>query len=88
MTGAGETDEFGDVFQVLPEDEILASSDDGNIADTVGQQAVTTRRIVEDIDGNEVDLFARKKLFRPETTASPRLGEENKLFRFGGSVHR
>ncbi len=75
MASAGETDEFGDVFQVLPEDEILASGDDGNVADAVGQQAVTTRRVVEDVDGNEVDLFARKKLFRPETAASPRLGE-------------
>jgi hypothetical protein len=90
VAGAGETDELGDVFQVLPEDEILASGDDGNVADTVGQQAVTARRVVEDVDGYEVDLFARKKLFRPETAASPRLGEEDELFgvrRLGGGAH-
>lgn len=94
VAGAGETDEFRDVLEVLPEDEILAPGDDGNVADAIGQQAVTTRRVVEDIDGDEVDLFARKKLFRPETAASPRLGEEDELLRVrsvgrvGGGIHK
>jgi hypothetical protein len=37
-------------------------------------------RIVQYVDGDEIDFFARKKLFRPETAASPRLGEEDELF--------
>jgi hypothetical protein len=37
-------------------------------------------RIVQDIDGDEINFFARKKLFRPETAASPGLGKEDELF--------
>jgi hypothetical protein len=32
-----------------------------------------------------VDAFTRKKLFRPETAASPRLCEENEFLR--GGIH-
>jgi hypothetical protein len=36
-------------------------------------------RIVYDVNRSEVDTFFRKKLFRPQATASTRLGEQDKL---------
>jgi hypothetical protein len=44
------------------------------------EQALATGRIVQDINGDEINFFARKKLFRPETAASPRLGKQDELF--------
>jgi hypothetical protein len=35
-------------------------------------------RVVQNIDGNEVNAFFRKKLFRSQATASAGLSEQNK----------
>ena len=80
MTGALEADELGDIFEVLSEDELIALGDNGNIAYAELEQAFAAGRVVQDINGDEVDFFARKKLFRPETAASPRLGKQDELF--------
>jgi len=85
VAGALEADEFGHVFQILAKYELLALGNNRDIAHAELEQAFATRRIVQDINGNEIDFFARKKLFRPETTASPRLGKQNELF-FGAHV--
>lgn len=80
MAGALEADELGNVFQILTEYELLALGDNRDIAYAELEQAFAAGRIVQDINGNEVNFFARKKLFRPETAASPRLGKQDELF--------
>jgi len=80
VSGTLEADELGYVFQVLSEDKLLALGNDRDIAHTEFEQAFAARRIVQDINGDEIDFFARKKLFRPETATSPRLGKQDELF--------
>jgi glutathione S-transferase len=80
VAGALEADELGDILEVLSEHELFALGDDGNIAHAELEQALAASRIIQYINGDEIDLFARKKLFRPETAASPRLGEQDELF--------
>lgn len=80
MAGALEADKLGDIFQVLPEYELIALGNHRNIAYAELEQAFASSRIVQDINGDEINFFARKKLFRPETAASPRLGKQNELF--------
>ena len=80
MAGALEADKLGDIFQVLPEYELIALGNHRNIAYAELEQAFAAGRIVQDINGDEINFFARKKLFRPETAASPRLGKQNELF--------
>jgi len=80
MAGALEADKLGDIFQVLPEYELIALGNHRNIAYDELEQAFASSRIVQDINGDEINFFARKKLFRPETAASPRLGKQNELF--------
>jgi hypothetical protein len=80
-----QPDEFGDVFEILSEDEALASGDDRYVAHAELQQALAAARVVEDVDRFEIDAFTRKKLFRPKTAASTRLCEERELF--GDGVH-
>jgi len=64
---------------------LFASGDYRHIAHAVLEQALTTLRVVQYVDGNKINFFARKKLFRPETAASPGLGKEYELF--GGGAH-
>jgi hypothetical protein len=40
-------------------------------------------RVVLHVDRDEIDALFRKKLFRLEAAASPRLGEENELLHSG-----
>jgi hypothetical protein len=73
---------------------LIAFGDHRHIAHAVGEQFVFAAGIVEYIDCNEVDIFFRKKLFRSEAAASPRLGEQDELvvggahmcIRVGGGV--
>ena len=85
MSRALQADELGDVLEVLAEDKVLAFRDDRHVAHAELQQPLASAGIVEHVDGFEIDAFTRKKLFRPETAASPRLGEENEFF--GDSIH-
>jgi hypothetical protein len=80
MAGALEADKLGDIFQVLPEYELIALGDHRNIAYAELEQAFAAGGIVQYINGDEIDFFARKKLFRPEAAASPWLGKQDELF--------
>ncbi|MEY4597534.1 MAG: hypothetical protein RLZZ445_331, partial [Pseudomonadota bacterium] len=60
--------------------ELIALGDNGNVAHAELEQAFTAGRVVQDINGDEIDFFARKKLFRPEAAASPWLGKQDELF--------
>ena len=80
MAGALEADELGDILDVLSEDELIALGDNGNVAYAELEQAFTAGRVVQNINGDEIDFFARKKLFRPEAAASPWLGKQDELF--------
>jgi hypothetical protein len=80
VAGALQADELGNIFEILSEDELITLGDHGNIAYTEFEQAFAASRVVQDINGDEIDFFARKKLFRPETAASPRLGKQDELF--------
>jgi CRP-like cAMP-binding protein len=85
VAGAFEADELGDVLEVLPEYEALSLGDDGDVAHAVGEQPLAAAGVIEDVDGDEVDLLFRKKLFRSEAAASPGLGEQDELL--GRDVH-
>ena len=67
--------EFGDVFEALAKHEYTAARDDGQIAESKCEQAIASARRVDDVNCFEVDAFSRKKLFRPQTATSARLGE-------------
>ena len=79
VAGAVQADEFGDVLEVLAEDELFALGDDRHVAHAECQQVFAAARVVQHVDGDEVDVFFRKKLFRSEAAASPGLGEEHEL---------
>jgi hypothetical protein len=85
MTGALQADELGDVFEILSEDEVLAFCDDGHVAHTELEQSLAPACVVQNVDMLVIDAFARKKLFRPKTAASPRLSEQNEFL--GDGVH-
>jgi hypothetical protein len=80
VAGALEANELGNVFQILTEDELFTLGNNRDITHAKLEQTFATCRIVQNINGDEVDFFARKKLFRPETAASPRLGKQDELF--------
>jgi hypothetical protein len=75
MAGALQTDKLGDVLEVLAENVLAASREDRHGADAELEQLLFARGIVHYVNRDEVNAFFRKKLFRPETTASTRLGE-------------
>jgi hypothetical protein len=80
VSSALEADEFRDVFEVLTEHEVVAFRYDRNVANTELEQPVAAAGVVQDVDVFVIDAFTRKKLFRPKTTASPRLREQNEFF--------
>jgi len=59
---------------------LIALGNHRDIAYSELEQAFAACRIVQDVNGDEINFFARKKLFRPETAASPRLGKQDELF--------
>ena len=85
MAGTLQADELRHVFQILSEYEVITSRDNGNVAHAQSKQPLATTRVVEDVNVLVIDAFSRKKLFRPKTTASPRLGEQNEFF--GDRIH-
>lgn len=80
VAGAVQAYELGHVLEILSEDKLAAFRDDRHITHAQFEQLLTPLRVVQHIDGDEVDVFSRKKLFRPETAASPGLGEEDEFF--------
>lgn len=85
VSRALQPDEFSDIFEILTEHEVLAFGDDGHVAHAELEQPLAPAGVVQYVDVLVIDAFARKKLFRPETAASPRLREENEFF--GDGVH-
>lgn len=79
MPGAVQADEFSDVFEVLPENELLTFGHDRHIAHAEREQLFTPARVVQYVDRDEIDAFFRKKLFRSEAAASPGLGEQDEF---------
>jgi hypothetical protein len=85
VAGALQADKFGNIFKILAKDELLSPGNDGYIAHAVREQAFAALRIIQYVDGDEINFFARKKLFRPETATSSRLRKKYELF--SGGVH-
>lgn len=85
MPAALQTDELGDVFQVLTEDILIAFGQDGHGASAELGQPLLGRGIVQYVERGEMDAFFRKKLFRSQATASTGLGEKNKFV--AGAFH-
>jgi len=83
MPGSLETDELGNVFEVLSEDELIAFGHHRHITHTVFEETLAPLRVIEHVDGDEFDLFARKKLFRPETATSSGLREQDEGIKRG-----
>jgi len=82
--GAFQADELRDIFKDLREDELAAMRNHRDAARTEREQLLPSASVVQDVNGDEVDTLLRKKLFRPETAASPGLGVEDVLFGNGG----
>ena len=80
MSRALEPDELGDVLQVLPEDVVAAFRDDRHVAHAQLEQLLPPAGVVQHVDHDVVYLSTRKKLFRPQTAASPGLREEHEFF--------
>ena len=75
-----EPDELGDVLEVLSEDVVSPLCDHRHVADAQREQLLPPAGILQHVDHDVVYASPRKKLFRPETAASPGLGEEDELF--------
>jgi hypothetical protein len=78
--------ELGHVFEVLAEYELLALRNHRHVTHAELEQALAAASVVQYVDVFESDALTRKKLFRPETTASARLSEENEFV--SDRVHR
>jgi hypothetical protein len=84
VAGALQADEFGDLFEVHRKHVLFALRDDRHGAQAEGLQFFTAARVIDDVDGDVVDAFFRKKLFRSKTAASPGLGKE---YEFVAGIH-
>jgi len=80
VAGALQADELGDVLEVLAEDVVFALRYDGNVTYAQRQQLFAPAGIIRNVDNQVVYLLFRKKLFRSEAAASPRLQKEDELF--------
>src|SRR5262245_38561848 len=79
MAGALQPDELGDVFEVLTENVLAVSREYRHGANAELEHVLLSLRIVHHVHRGEVNAFLRKKLFRPKTTASTRLGEQGQF---------
>jgi hypothetical protein len=64
MPAALQTDELGNIFEILAKNIVRPFCEHGHGAHTEAKQPLSPGGIIEHVDGNKVDLFARKKLFR------------------------
>jgi hypothetical protein len=85
VAGALQADELGYIFEILSEHISVATRHDRHVTDAIRQQFFTAADVVQNVNGDEVDIFFRKKLFRFEARTSPRLGEQQELV--GDGVH-
>jgi hypothetical protein len=79
MAGALQSDELGDVLEVLAENVLSASRQYRHGANPELEQLIFSRRIVHHVNRDEVNALLRKKLFRPQATASTRLSEQDEF---------
>ena len=79
MAGAAKPDECRDGLEVVAEYILLAPRHDRYFADPKFEEPLEALGIVEDVNGDEVHAFLRKKLLRSKTTASTGLGIEDEL---------
>ena len=77
MAGPLQTDKLGHVLEVLAKNILPAGCEHGHRARSELGQFLLGERIVQDIAAREANASLRKKLFRPQTTASARLAIEN-----------
>ena len=80
VAGTLQADKLGDVLEVLAENVLAVSREHRHGADAELEQLLFARGIVHYVNRDEVNAFFRKKLFRPQTTASTWLGEQDKFF--------
>jgi hypothetical protein len=71
-------DKLGHVFEILTKNVLPRAREHWHRAHPKLEKLLAPCGIIDNIDGGEEDLFFRKKLFRSETAASARLGEQNK----------
>lgn len=88
MSAALQADELRNIVEVLREDKLLAARNNRDGTYTQREQLLTSANVVGDVDGDEVDAFSRKKLFRSEAATSPRLGEKDEFLCGVGHVNR
>jgi hypothetical protein len=77
VAGALQADELGDVLEVLTENVLLAFREHGHGLSAKLEQSLMSRRVVQYVDRAEANAFFRKKLFRPQATASAGLNEKD-----------
>jgi hypothetical protein len=82
----GNARELRERLEHLADCVLVALREDGHLAQPVlVEQELTAAGVVKDVDDLDVDSVFRKKLFRSEAAASPRLGEVQVLIR--GDFH-
>jgi hypothetical protein len=86
VTAALQADELGNIFEILTENILVSPGQHGHAPGSEPQELLLARRIVQHVDGNEVDALFRKKLFRSKAAASTRLGKQNKII--SGIFHK
>jgi hypothetical protein len=79
MAGTLQTDKLGHVLEVLAENVLVASREHRHSTHAEFEELLSSRRIVHHVNRDEVNAFFRKKLFRPQATASTRLGKQNEF---------
>ena len=79
VAGALQADKLGDVFKVLTENVFSASREHRDAAHAEFEQLLLSRWIVHYVNRDEVNALFRKKLFRSQTAASTRLGEQDEF---------
>jgi hypothetical protein len=76
-----EADELGHVFEILAKNVLPASGEHGHAAHAKPEQTLLPGRVIQHVDGTELDAFRRKKLFRSQAAASAGLSEQGELIR-------
>ena len=64
MPAALQTDELGDIFEILAKNIVCAFCEHGHGAYTEAEEPLPSGGIVDHVDGDKCNFFARKKLFR------------------------
>ncbi len=79
MPGALQADELGDILKVLAEDVLIAFREHRHAVRAEFEQLLSSCRVVQYVNRDEVNAFFRKKLFRSQATASTGLGEQDEI---------